>query len=181
MGQYYTPVIQAESGLHSFCAYRFDNGLKLTEHAWVGNNFVAAVLNYVHHQEGARLWWLGDYAEPRDFENKLVKFDSGQLKKIFADQYDCNDGIDEHYKCYVVVNVDKHEYIDLLDYNPGELCPIPLLTAVGNGRGGGDFWGENEEEVGSWAGDLIQCLDDLPEELEKELKKKVVHFKEVGE
>jgi len=33
--------------------------------------------------------------------------------------------------------------------------PLPLLTCSGNGRGGGDFRAEENELVGSWAGDVI--------------------------
>lgn len=38
---------------------------------------------------------------------------------------------------------------------------MPLLTAVGNGKGGGDYYGDraiNKEDVGLWAGDLIEIV-----------------------
>ena len=40
--------------------------------------------------------------------------------------------------------------------------PIPLLTAVGNGRGGGDYEGTNMAEIGIWAGDLLETQDARP-------------------
>ena len=44
--------------------------------------------------------------------------------------------------------------------------PIPLLTAVGNGRGGGDFSGIGEENVGCWAGDLLEVRTVRPDDYE---------------
>ena len=67
------------------------------------------------------------------------------------------------------MNHDKKCYIDLVEYEKNNLpCteddewhfhPIPLLTAVGNGRGGGDFSGIGEEDIGCWVSDLleVQC------------------------
>ena len=33
--------------------------------------------------------------------------------------------------------------------------PLPLLTAMGNGQGGGDYRGVNMDKIGCWAGDLL--------------------------
>ena len=44
-----------------------------------------------------------------------------------------------------------------------EMCefhPLPLLTANGNGRGGGDYLGSDMDLVGSWAGDRIAVAND---------------------
>ena len=30
-----------------------------------------------------------------------------------------------------------------------------MLTALGNGQGGGDYRGKEEEKIGAWAGDWI--------------------------
>ena len=69
MGQYYSPIIKNIDGrVQTFYAHQYDNGLKLTEHFYIGNNFVAAILNELKtlHQ----VWWLGDYATFNDFKNK---------------------------------------------------------------------------------------------------------------
>ena len=52
--------------------------------------------------------------------------------------------------------------------------PLPLLTAIGNGLGGGDYRGVNEEHIGMWAGDLIGVSSIAPENFEKN----EVYFKE---
>lgn len=43
--------------------------------------------------------------------------------------------------------------------------PLPLLTACGNGRGGGDYWSEypDHDKVGTWAFDLIEFTDKVPD------------------
>ena len=63
-----------------------------------------------------------------------------------------------------------HEYIDLkkvYSLNNGNIHPLPLLTAVGNGRGGGDYHGNgvtNLNMVGIWAGDLLQIVEQVPKD-----------------
>ena len=62
MGQYYKPInIDNKQWLYS---HDFDNGLKLMEHSWIGNNFVGAVMNLM--LKGGewfkkRIIWSGDY------------------------------------------------------------------------------------------------------------------------
>lgn len=67
----------------------------------------------------------------------------------------------------VIVNHTKKQYIDLGEwwelchfydkYNGYDWCihPLPLLTACGNGLGGGDYCGLNEKMCGYWAFDYI--------------------------
>ena len=47
--------------------------------------------------------------------------------------------------------------------------PLPLLTACGNDRGGGDYHEghPNYNRVGEWAFDLIECTDRKPEGYDK--------------
>ena len=70
-----------------------------------------------------------------------------------------------------LINRDKKQFVDLWDVpciDGYRVNPLPLLTAEGNGRGGGDYSGINEKLVGSWARDFIivkehswGALDDL--------------------
>lgn len=90
-----------------------------------------------------------------------------------------------------LVNHTQKCYIDMADYirnnrwtdreswnndNSGLFCtgdmclnPLPLLTACGNGRGGGDYHDCNPDydKVGTWAFDLIECTDERPVGYEK--------------
>ena len=42
-----------------------------------------------------------------------------------------------------------------------KLYPVSLLTAVGNGKGGGDYGWYNKQLVGIWAFDLISIEDEV--------------------
>ena len=62
MGQYYRTLLVFEDGLEECVnANQYDNGVKLMEHSWVGNNFVNAVLGAIENNP-ARVAWIGDYA-----------------------------------------------------------------------------------------------------------------------
>ena len=82
-----------------------------------------------------------------------------------------NESFDFSKPCYLV-NESTREYIDLLRLEEinrgtwgGSIHPLPLLTAVGNGRGGGDYHGSraiNQRMVGAWAGDLLTIEESVP-------------------
>ena len=73
-------------------------------------------------------------------------------------------------------NHDNKQFVDLNDYKANSIDkhgwtihPLPLLTAVGNDRGGGDFHEGNNgfENVGIWAWHLISIADKPPEDFSK--------------
>ena len=83
------------------------------------------------------------------------------------------------------INHDKKEYIDINEYikkstskDDWTISPF-IMTALGNGQGGGDYIGYNEKpfpnfyEIGRWANDLVSLNKERPEGY-KELK---VYFK----
>ena len=45
--------------------------------------------------------------------------------------------------------------------------PLALLTATGNGRGGGDYYGKNKESIGVWKFDEISVSDIEPTDFQK--------------
>lgn len=80
-------------------------------------------------------------------------------------------------KCFVRIpkmsnKKDKYGYYELT------IHPLPLLCADGNQRGGGDYYGSNEELVGLWAYDRIGVGNEIPSNFKTEL---IVTFKEGGE
>lgn len=182
MGQYYYPTILIKKGKRfyseQFYSHDYGNGLKLTEHSYCGNNFVETVMAQLFNRPG-RLAWLGDYHEKGDFAE--LNPDSQEFEPIFYRHYKTFKDKDEKGKHYnkpeevlerkgrFILNHDKQCYIDMVEYekiapNANDwddfpFHPIPLLTAVGNGRGGGDFSGIGEDDIGIWAGDLleVQC------------------------
>ena len=75
-----------------------------------------------------------------------------------------------------LVNYDKKEFVDKSktpqDSYGSEMHPLPLLTCEGNGRGGGDFRGNEGELVGRWSRDTIGVSSkktDIPKDF-KEIK-----------
>lgn len=183
MGQYYFPLLIDDNGdKFRGDSHDFDTGLKLMEHSWVGNNFVNAILGTIESHP-MRLAWVGDYSDGvvydyTDFGDGFIvgrdaympyyscaMESTGEAKtlekttpKLLFD-LDCAD--------YFVVNITKQIYIDLekyvsqnaqSDFGFGMYCinPIPLLTSIGNGEGGGDYGGrEGISDVGTWAFDKI--------------------------
>ena len=76
MGQYYYPIILGKKGNSIkgyFLSHSYDNGIKLMEHSYLRNNFVAAVMTYLNKEGGARLVWAGDYADKEPDTLKISK------------------------------------------------------------------------------------------------------------
>jgi hypothetical protein len=65
-----------------------------------------------------------------------------------------------------IVNHDKQQYVNKersrTDSYGHQLHPLPLLTVEGNGRGGGDYRGDDMAKVGIWARDVISVETEPP-------------------
>lgn len=211
MGQYYTPILMGKRyGVQgTLYSHEYDNGLKLMEHSYLGNNFVNAVLRKIDHQP-MRIAWMGDYADspyPEDdnkirepYQRKLPKADflrifkqSGK-KRIHPESLEGFDSPDSFGGWYLI-NHTRKAYVDLGEYQRmngwtekwrdrdgvlheywSAIHPLPLLTACGNGRGGGDYHDQYPDygKVGTWAFDLIEFASYEPVGFTKE----EYHFKE---
>jgi hypothetical protein len=160
MGQYYQALFLAQkvndsdaevirSSVHPFS---FENGMKLIEHSYLKNTFMSAI-EYLLSPLGlfyrSRIVWAGDYADPEPGSNENLNHmsESKQFVPHFPEDY-CK--IMEGYN--FIVNHTKKQYVT----KTGRVYhPLSLLTAEGNGRGGGDYHGSCEDLVGTWARDLI--------------------------
>lgn len=78
MGQYYMPtLISTDGSVRTLYSHDYENGLKLMEHSYVGNNFVNAVLTLIW-ENPLRLAWIGDYSNDvygDPYEGKLTHED----------------------------------------------------------------------------------------------------------
>ena len=164
MGQYYTPIILMENGeWFRFLSHNYDNGLKLMEHSYQGNNFINVVLNELVDNP-SRLAWVGDYAEISDCKSE-IQIDFVNQEKI-SEYY--NPPMVENDLPQVYINHSKMEYfvlenVDIVEDNWGcKIHPLPLLTAMGNGYGGGDYRGINQNLCGIWACDIIEISNNIP-------------------
>lgn len=142
------------------------------EHSWIGNVFMKAISKYIY-KNPVQVAWVGDYAN--DYPNEvngekrgaeLWKETWGGAKEQDIDEVD---EFDLHKK-YLVnhdkkIAIDMDEYISKCEKDGWCVHPLSLLTACGNGMGGGDFYegSHGYELVGSWCMDTISFEDELPE------------------
>lgn len=172
MGQYYTVYLEKPEGWRQITPVQYDNTNKLTESSFFGNNYVKAVCEYL--AEPARVAWIGDYATVEDGMAYHANIADEELLPLLAGNAPLLDVLKDTKERRYLVNHTKGQYIDLVKYQEQykELIPqyedlithpLPLLTACGNGQGGGDYWGMNQDAVGTWAFDTIQTTDSFPE------------------
>jgi len=174
MGQYYLAIILGEQQADGKEILRlaldpleFANGMKLTEHSYIGNDFVCAV-EYMLSPNGmfykSRVVWAGDYAdnEPGTETNLFL---TQKPKNLYGQPMLGNYAEDVKQFRYIVNHTTK-QYVDKYGKY---VHPLPLLTAEGNGRGGGDYSGLDETLVGIWARHVISVESELPSEPYEEL------------
>ena len=151
------------------------SGLKLMEHSWLGNDFVNGVLEAIWDKP-ARVAWVGDYADDEyDFDEYYTK---AVYEAVWGEKKAPElpfDEVPSIHKAGFIANHERGEYVDLERYAKAAVVtpkwdegnvwvthPLPLLTAMGNGRGGGDYSGVNEKAVGLWAMDLLSFTEERP-------------------
>lgn len=167
MGQYYKPI--NTKTMEWVSPWANDNGAKLMEHSWVGNNFVGIVMNLLKPQGRwfkSPIVWCGDYYDGKGETPyySLVTDDKELVDVPFMPK--------DEQRNSIIVNYTKKEYVvpskmPQTDFSQGfswNINPLPLLTACGNNRGGGDYREGNPDfdKVGIWANDSIGVLDHIP-------------------
>ena len=175
MGQYFKAHVSRGDHTYVLSSWDYDCGAKLTEHSWLGNRFVNAV-NTMIEEEPAKVAWVGDYSDERDCPADLYQDCWGKeeyklpntLLVGYKNHFYDGDKIEGYG---YLVDHDKREYVSLKKYSclaQDEDCsvmnPLPLLTAIGNGLGGGDYYKDNlnSNMVGFWANDTIEFNKELP-------------------
>ncbi len=182
MGQSFSAIlIGPRGGLTVVDPFTYGSGVKLTEHSWIGARFPNAVLSEVVDRP-KRIAWIGEYSLTQLSEDQF-SFSNGFISS--KDQYKIiyDEATGRHSKAlkvtvnidvdcadWFVVNESKKIFFDLEQYvcenitaDGWCLHPVPLLTAVGNGLGGGDFYGKGIEDIGKWAFDKISISKYLPD------------------
>jgi hypothetical protein len=167
MGQYYKPVNTLN--LEWVYSHAYGSGLKLMEHSWVGNSFVGVVMNLLKPKGRwfkAPLVWCGDY---HDGSGETPYYD---MAKDDEDLKGLPSMSEDEQRNAIIVNYTRKEYVVVSKAPQTEFAngfswnvnPLPLLTACGNNRGGGDYRDGNPDfqKVGIWANDCLGILDHVP-------------------
>jgi hypothetical protein len=159
------------------------------EHSYVGNRYVDATIRLMKHMEEEsgepnRVVWMGDYGDDllpdiitlnREDQSKCKFLYAAYVKAWMYDGDDFIPALDTyelpnldydlitHSKEGIICNMDTKEYVRVPKYDRTEfrIHPLPLLTCVGNGQGGGDYHeGTCMDAVGIWAGDHVTWVSD---------------------
>ena len=164
------------------------SGLKLMEHSWLENDFVNGVLEAIWDNP-SKVAWVGDYAdEDDDFDGHYTE---DVYEAVWGDERKERpfDEVPATHKSGYIINLDKGVYIDLGKYanvagftprwseEKWTIHPLPLLTEIGNGRGGGDYFGTCMDMVGAWAMDTIAFVEEYPSAF-REIKYETIMFAE---
>lgn len=178
MGQYYKAVNLDKK------EFLRPDWLKLMEHSWIENDNVQSIellLIEGGPWDKCRIVWAGDYADNEKEGTEFFKHNSEAVTEdnptgetnIYGQ---CEDFVQLKFLIEAIpkdhiylVNFDKKEYVDKTKLTATSdpdyiLHPLPLLTCEGNGRGGGDFRGEDPKGlIGSWARNCIGLRNAIPE------------------
>ena len=143
--------------------------LKLMEHSYLKNKMmlcVEALLVEGGEWHKTPIVWAGDYSDAvrgdLNYFNMCERTDEGEhiAKELIPKPLTAKQAKEFRF----IVNHTKKEFVDKtkVPSNDGwQIHPLSLLTSSGNGRGGGDFRGENEF-VGTWATDIISVEKEIP-------------------
>lgn len=183
MGQYFRGAILKKNHklaknpvLVSFRPSKFGNGAKLMEHSYVGNEYINAYMEMISDSDGAYFGypfaWVGDYAD--DMFGKNYYDDAKNIEDMSLKTYQSQICNNKKYK--YLVNLTKKEYVVIPEDIEDTLVlhPLSLLTAIGNGRGCGDYHGIDENNIGIWAFNRIGATNN--EEEIKGMKERKLNF-----
>lgn len=139
------------------------------EHSYLGNKFMHAIewlLSPEGHFYKSQLVWAGDYADPeRDEASEAYGKTLHEVSQTLEDREILPDPKQFNPNDYpYLVNHTRKEYVKKESRGAFTPHPLSILTAEGNGAGGGDFRGKDDIHAGRWARDVISVEKEAPEE-----------------
>jgi hypothetical protein len=145
--------------------------LKLMEHSYLKNKMmlcVEALLIEGGEWYKTPIVWAGDYSDhvrgELSYYDMCESTDEGEhvARELIPKPLTAKQQTEFRF----IVNHTKGQFVDkkkVPSSNGYKIHPLSLLTSSGNGRGGGDFTGNNTA-VGTWAGDVISIEKEIPAE-----------------
>jgi hypothetical protein len=174
MGQYYMAIILGEKPadeneqeiIRAFMeVFISGGGMKLMEHSYIQNSFVNT-FEYQLTKNGmfykSRVVWGGDYADNEQGIDKNLHHLTNDFPDKNLTTKLTNEDIKSAKDYPYIINHTKKQFVD--KQKCSLIHPLPLLTAEGNGRGGGDYRGKNEKLVGIWARDVLSVEKEKPDD-----------------
>lgn len=176
MGQYYYGIMNCsfdgEGKPVAFC--NIEAGyLKLMEHSWWGNYYVNWFCRALS-QSKFRVGWVGDYSDSQGCPEDIFMAAHGFDKEDDPNpKYTETIAVSEsHFTLNgkILANHTKKQYLDCNKYYKEAskyddvwiVHPLPILTCIGNGLGGGDYRGINQDKVGIWFWDILEVTELVP-------------------
>jgi len=189
MGQYYKPCqienkkaiewiyshdVQSKCMGYDNKPFMMGEGLKLMEHSYVRNKLMQCVEKLLipgGDWYKKPIVWAGDYAAPEEgSEDNLFSMSDEERTEgeriSFKIQSPKALTLAQSSKYKFVVNHTTKQYVDKSkspERDGYQIHPLSLLTAEGNGQGGGDFRGRDSKGlIGSWARNIISMEKEIP-------------------
>ncbi len=160
----------------------YDEGLKFMEHAYTRNPVVCKVMDIIRlpkdvtpeNHLARRVVWAGDYGPKEDGKYTLY-YSLWQ----YHNDLKVKDVVKFDPKLKYIVNVSKKEWVDCsltsFSYDALKVSALAALTATPMGGNGGDFGGNDADQVGLWSGDLIYSTTSKSK-IPKSYTQRVVNF-----
>ena len=178
VGQYYYGVMR-ELDYKYVYVDTVDCGWKLMEHAYLFVPEILAVYKYLINNP-CRVWWVGDYAKESELpetvfnipRNKGLRHEMYKARELIKLKSVPKTPITVYNKYPMLINHALKQYINMEQYiktyknttsdDRYIISPLQVLTAVGNGRGGGDYFGLHKDLAGKWAGCSLEVRKSVP-------------------
>lgn len=172
MGQYYNLLYKDANGkIKTNC--RKIKGTdyimaKLMEHSFLTLSLTDAVSSLLKKGKITQLAWVGDYA---DDDVEIITNGEAKYNDVWGDNVQSTVfkklSKKYSYKGKYFVNHTRQEYLSFDEYlktqkGKWKIYPVSLLTAIGNGRGCGDYYGRDDEMVGRWAWNKVGITKKKP-------------------
>ena len=196
---YKPTFIENDNTIKTLNTWDYDCGLKLMEHSYVSCPVVLAALTIIKNHPVRVAWvgdysndrYGNDVYEKKISKTRMTKYyraawGKNRNRYLVKPEIDGCEGMDAgmylvNHTTKTYVDMDRYikdntERLSYKDWRTGEtieydqcVAPLPLLTACGNDRGGGDYHDAHPDydKVGSWAGDLIELSDKKPDGYEE--------------
>jgi hypothetical protein len=177
MGQYYKFIILADTKKNNkecillvLNPHTYMNGAKLMEHSYKNTtimNTVEYLISKYSQFYKSSIVWAGDYADDEaNTDINLYKMADDYSSYQMTASYNCRYIVNHTKKLYVDKNreiEDDERDIYGIYREENNIHPLPLLISEGNGRGGGDYNGNQSNLCGTWARDVISMEEDIPD------------------